>query len=160
MNNKNKTYNFEIDRKQVSVTSDEVREYYKGSPAITDEDIENNAAWYTARIKLWKECNIVLNKELVQRLIDEQKLMKEGESDSFKLQLYYTWYVIIEKETTEHFSHIVYAYCLDNAQTFTRRYTGLEKTILHCLNEFNENANICNKYQSIDEFLANPNNNG
>ena len=40
------------------------------------------------------------------------------------------------------FKYAVNAYCLDNIQTFDRRYVTLEDALLHCLNGFNENANI------------------
>ena len=45
------------------------------------------------------------------------------------------------------------ACCLDNVQTFSRRYITLEKALLHCLNGFNENANIQNRYQSLQDYL-------
>ncbi len=45
------------------------------------------------------------------------------------------------------FKYAVNAYCLDNIQDVVdRRYVTLEDTLLHCLNGFNENANIPNRY--------------
>lgn len=38
-------------------------------------------------------------------------------------------------------------------ETWGRRYTSLEKAILHILNDFNENINIKNKYTNIEEYL-------
>lgn len=48
---------------------------------------------------------------------------------------------------------LVSTYCLDNPQCFNRRYTTLEKALLHCLNGFNENAAIKDRYHSIGEYL-------
>ena len=36
--------------------------------------------------------------ELVRRLLDEEHLMKAGESDGFTIQLFFLWYVRIRKE--------------------------------------------------------------
>lgn len=52
------------------------------------------------------------------------------------------------------FKYAVNAYCLDNIQTFDRRYVTLEDALLHCLNGFNENANIPNRYKSIGHYLS------
>lgn len=40
-----------------------------------------------------------------------------------------------------------------NGSSISRRYTSMESAFLHILNEFNENANIKNKYQSINDFM-------
>ena len=88
---------------------------------------------------------------------DEERLMKPGESDSFKVQLHFQWFVCIRKEPEEQyapFRYIVEAFCLDNIQTFTRRYITLEAALLHCLNGFNENANRPNRYKSIEQYLT------
>ena len=83
--------------------------------------------------------------------------MKPGESDSFKVQFHFQWFVCIRKEPEEQyalFRYIVEAFCLDNIQTFTRRYITLEAALLHCLNGFNENANSPNRYKSIEQYLT------
>lgn len=83
--------------------------------------------------------------------------MKPGESDSFKVQIRLRWFVRIRKEPEEQyapFRYIVEAFCLDNIQTFTRRYITLETALLHCLNGFNENANRPNRYKSIEQYLT------
>ena len=81
--------------------------------------------------------------------------MKAGESDSFTIQLFFLWYVRIrrEPENLAPFKYALEACCLDNVQTFSRRYITLEKALLHCLNGFNENANIQNRYQSLQDYL-------
>ena len=82
--------------------------------------------------------------------------MKAGESDSFTIQLFFLWYVRIPREP-EHlapFKYALEACCLDNVQTFSRRYITLEKALLHCLNGFNENAVIPNRYQSLQNYFC------
>ena len=57
-----------------------------------------------------------LTPELVRRLLDEEHLMKAGESDSFTIQLFFLWHVRIRKEP-ENFAPFKYALeacCLDN----------------------------------------------
>ena len=83
--------------------------------------------------------------------------MKNGESDSFRLQLHFGWYVTLRKENRPHvapFKYVIEAYCLDNIQQFSRRYVSMEKALLHCLNGFNENASIPDDYKSIQEYLS------
>lgn len=72
-----------------------------------------------------------LTPEFVRRLLDEEHLMKAGESDSFTIQLFFLWYVRIrrEPENLAPFKYALEACCLDNVQTFSRRYITLEK---HC----------------------------
>jgi len=147
-----KTFTFDIDGKKISVSAPEVIHYYHNYP-LTNQEIEEYAARCTAQIKSYQECDVWLGKELVQRLLAEERLMKYGESDSFKLKLHFDWYVTIKKEKTEYFNYILEAYCLDNAQSFTRRYDTLSKALLHCLNAFNENVAINNKYKSIEDYL-------
>lgn len=149
---KNKTYEIEIEGRIISVTTKEVLDLYPEQYKLTEEDIRQYAAAYTARIKSYRECGQQLNATLVCRLLDEEHLMKPGESDSFKLQLHFPWFVRIYKERKAQYT--MEAYCLDNVQTHSRRYTSLKEALLHCLNGFNENVKVPNRYQSIDEYLT------
>jgi len=147
-----KTYTFDFYGKKISVTVPEIIHYFHNNK-LTKKDIEDYAAKYTAQIKSYRDCDVWLSKELIQRLLSEERLMKNGESDSFNLKLHFDWSVIIKKEKTEFFNYILEASCLDNAQIFIRRYYTLSNALLHCLNEFNENVAIENKYQSIENYL-------
>lgn len=89
-----------------------------------------------------------LDEALVHRLLDEERLMKIGEADGFKLQLTFVWFVELKRENIGDFKYIVNAYCLDNPQTLERRYTTMEAVLLHCLNDFNENIRLPNRYRS------------
>lgn len=153
----NRTYRIEIDGECIPVTTEEVLKLYPEQHNLTQNDIERYAATYTALIKSYRECERRLDVALVRRLLDEERLMKPGESDSFKMQLHFEWFVRIRKEREKQsvpFRYIVEAFCLDNIQTFTRRYITLEAALLHCLNGFNENANRPNRYRSVDEYLT------
>ena len=153
----NKTYNIEVDGRAISVTTKEVLDFYPAEYGLKETDIEQYAAAYAARIKAYRECNRWLDPALVRRLLDEEHLMKPRESDSFRLRLHFVWFATLRREDERRcapFKYAVKAYCLDNIQTFERRYTGLEQALLHCLNGFNENANVPDRYTSVEEYLS------
>lgn len=141
----NKTYEIEIDGRIIPVTTKEVLDFYPKEYRLTEDDIRQYAAAYTARIKCYREYDGLLDATLVRRLLDEERLMKNGESDGFRLQLDCRWYVELRKEDGPRvapFKYAIEAYCLDNIQSFSRRYVSMEKALLHCLNGFNENTAI------------------
>lgn len=152
----NRTYRIEIDGECIPVTTQEVLKLYPEQHNLTQNDIERYAATYTALIKSYRGCERWLDAALVRQLLNEERLMKPGESDSFKVHLRFQWFVRIRKEPEEQyapFRYTVEAFCLDNIQTFTRRYITLAEALLHCLNGFNENANRPNRYKSIKQYL-------
>ena len=144
----NKTYEIEIDGRIIPVTTKEVLDFYPKDYHLTEDDIRQYAAMYTARIKCYREYDGLLDAAYVRRLLDEERLMKNGESDGFRLQLNFRWYVELRKEDGPRVAP------LDNIQSFSRRYVSMEKALLHCLNGFNENAAIPNRYESIQDYLS------
>lgn len=150
----NKIYTFNLDGKNFFVSTEEINAIYGRQYGLTEKDIEKYAARYVAQLKNYRECPRWLNKELVLRLIEEERLMKNGESDGFKLQLTFAWYVELKKENLDPFKYTINAYCLDNIQTFARRYPTIQAALLHCLNGFNENTSISNRYKSIEHYLC------
>lgn len=153
----NKTYNIDVDGQTVPVTTKEVLDFYPVEYGLKEADIERYAAAYTAHIKAYRECDRWLDPALIHRLLDEEHLMKPRESDSFRLRLHFDWFATLRREDERlyaPFKYTVKAYCLDSIQTFERRYTGLEEALLHCLNGFNENANVPDRYKSIEEYLS------
>lgn len=153
----NKTYEIEIDGRIIPVTTKEVLDFYPKEYRLTEDDIRQYAAAYTARIKCYREYDGLLDATLVRRLLDEERLMKNGESDGFRLQLTFGWYVVLRKEDRPQvapFRYIIDAYCLDNIQRFSRRYFSMKEALLHSLNGFNENATIPNRYKSIQDYLS------
>lgn len=94
----NKTYEIEIDGLIIPVTTKEVLDFYPKEHRLTEDDIRQYAAVYTAHIKYYRECDRMLATLLVRRLLDEERLMKNGESDGCRLQLTFGWYVVLRKE--------------------------------------------------------------
>lgn len=87
--------------------------------------------------------------------------LNKGESVSFKLHLHFLWSVTITNESAEwceEFKYSLNAKCLDNPQSFGRRYTSFGLAMLHCLNRFNENANIRDDYETLSAALNKPQN--
>lgn len=87
--------------------------------------------------------------------------LNKGESVSFKLHLHFLWSVTITNESAEwceEFKYSLNAKCLDNPQSFGRRYTSFGFAMLHCLNQFNENANIRDDYETLSAALNKPQN--
>lgn len=153
----NKTYNIEVDGRAISVTTKEVLDFYPAEYGQKETDIGRYAAAYVARIKAYRECDRWLDPALIRRLLDEEHLMKPRESDSFRLRLHFDWFATLRREDERlcaPFKYAVKAYCLDSIQTFERHYTGLEEALLHCLNGFNENANVPDRYTSVEEYLS------
>lgn len=151
-------FNHEVNGKSISVTGKEVIGYYGEHYNLKKEEMERYAARYTCVAKYYKESNApLLDHFLVKHLLDEEKQMKKGETAYFKLQLTFLWYIKIEKEDDpliSPFRYILNACCLDNIQTFDRKYMSLEDTLLHCLNGFNENERTPDRYKSLDVYLA------
>ena len=150
-----KTYEYEFGDDKIVVTGKEVRAFYSEVYRLTAQDIEQFAAYNTAKRKYYRKNNCQLTPELVRRLLDEGHLMKAGESESFTIQLFFLWHVRIrqELENLAPFKCALEACCLDHIGTFSCRYITLEKTLLHCLNGFNENAAVPNRYQSLQDCL-------
>lgn len=150
-----KTYEYQFGEEIIGVTENEVRIFYPEEYRLTEQDIERFAAYHTAECKYYRKGNCRLTPELVRRLLDEDHLMKTGESNCFTIQLYFLWHVRIRKEpeSLAPFRYALEAYCLDNIQTFSRRYTTLERALLYSLNGLNENATVQNSYQSLQEYF-------
>ena len=150
-----KTYEYEFGGEKISVTGKEVRAFYPEEYKLAVQDIELFAAYNTAERKYYRKSDCLLTPEFVQRLLDEEHLMKAGESDSFMIQLSFLWHVQIRKEPENlaPFKYALEACCLEHIGTFSRRYITLEETLLNCLNGFNENAAILNRYQSLQDYF-------
>lgn len=118
------TYLFNISDIDITVNTEEVITFYGESYKLTPKLIKDSAAKYTAQIKYYRMCNRGLTPSLIQRLLNEEYLMKKGESDGFKLQLAFAWFVEIKKEEDAlygSFRYAMKAYCLDNPQVHSRQ---------------------------------------
>lgn len=92
------------------------------------------------------------NKKYIEMTLQEERLWKAGESDIFTFN---GWELTLRKEEKIYkpFTYSVVGN-KTNDTSISRRYTSMESAFLHILNGFNENANIKNKYNSINDFIT------
>lgn len=145
-----KTYEYKFGDDKVVVTDNEVRDFYPKEYNLTDQSIEQFAACYVAKCKYYLKCDPLFTPDFARRLLGEKH-----EHVSFTIKLTFLWHVSIRKEQKVA-KYSLDACCLNNIQSFNRRYDTMEGALLHCLNGFNENANVYNRYQSLKEFIKIP----
>lgn len=94
-------------------------------------------------------------KELAHSLIKKVYQIGDAETFLYKNSNDNTWEITIRREDNINlpFKFALEGKKIGTNQTWSRRYTEIEETILHIVNDFNENANIKNKYGNIEEFL-------
>lgn len=149
-------FDFDIEGETISVSGFEVRKFY-AHQSLTARDIKEYAARNTAYAKKRAKCKQQLDADLIRQLLKGEMRMKAGETFCFRLQLHFAWYVQLTKEDERKYRPFRYALkadCLDNPQGFSRRYVSMEDALLHCLNGFNENASIPDRYKSIGHYLS------
>ena len=99
----------------------------------------------------------VLNKKFIKQLLERKNDFKIGEKVNFiyKNDNENIWNLTLRREEKKYspFIFSLEGKRIGTDETWGRRYTSLEKTILHILNDFNENINIKNKYTNIEEYL-------
>ena len=96
-----------------------------------------------------------MTKEYVMQTLREEHLWKVGESDTFEVMLSQKWEFTLRKEEE---IYAPYKYALNGKklgthETWSRRYRSMDAAFLHIVNRLNENANIKDKYKSIEEWL-------
>lgn len=152
------TFEYEVEDKTISMTGKEIMDFYGEHYGLNGEEMQRYAARNACLIKYYKESDApLLDSLLVKKLLGKEGVMETGETENFKLQLFFLWHVTIKKEDDtcyKPFRYVMDARCLDNMQSFGRRYTSLEAALLHCLNGFNENANIPDRYRSTNEYIS------
>lgn len=151
-----KTYQFNLGGKNIIVTEQEVREFYKGYHTLSEKEIASHAGEYTAHIKLFKQNDRWLDKKLIQQYLDEDRLMKKGETCCFLIHLFFDWHVTLTKEKDGDFHYVIEAHCIDCPQVFKRMYLTMDEALLHCVNSFNENENVPDKYKTLQEYILQP----
>lgn len=94
-----------------------------------------------------------LTKKYIFRTLQEEKMWKVGETDTF---IYRDWECTLRKEEDIYkpFTYSISAKHSDFG-TISRRYTSMELAFLHVVNNFNENGNIKNRYDKIEDFICN-----
>jgi hypothetical protein len=96
-----------------------------------------------------------MTKEYVMQTLREEHLWKVGESDTFEVMLSQKWEFTLRKEEE---IYAPYKYALNGKklgthETWSRRYRSMDTAFLHIVNRLNENANIKDRYKSIEEWL-------
>ncbi len=105
---------------------------------------------------------IELDAKMILRLLREEHLMKPGESDGFTLDINGTqWEMKLKRESEVYlpFKYSLSGRCTEPTPagthaTVSRRFTTIDGALLHCLNHFNENARVANKYSSIEDAFV------
>lgn len=97
----------------------------------------------------------MMTKEYVLQTLREEHLWKVGESDTFEVELSPKWEFTLrkEEETYAPFKYSLTGRKIGTHETWGRRYTSMEEAFLHIDNHLNENANIKNRYNSIEDWL-------
>ena len=148
----------DVEGKPMTVSGREVLFFYEPHYGIRPEELERYATEYFCHVKHYREHGYpLLDRSLVKEILEKEERMAKGETISFILQISFLWHVRVTKEDDPRYAPYRYAlnaYCLDNPQCFDRRYTTLEKALLHCLNRFNENATVKNRYRTMEEYFA------
>ena len=99
----------------------------------------------------------ILNVKLIKKLIERKNNFKTGEKVefSYKNDNGNVWNLILIREDEKY---LPFLFALEGKkvgtnQTWERRYTSIEDAILHIVNNFNENANIKNRYGDLQEYI-------
>ena len=103
-----------------------------------------------------------LDVELTLRLLREERLMKPGESDSFAININgREWEMRLKRESEVYlpFKYLLTGRCSEPTiagthETWSRRYTTMDAALLACFNHFNENANVPNRFNSIEDVFV------
>lgn len=92
-----------------------------------------------------------LTKGLIMDLLKNEQLMKPGECIKFTFR---NWNLTLRKEEPIYrpFTFSVIGNHT-NGFTWDRRYIDMNAALLHILNHFNENANIKNRYKTLNDVI-------
>ena len=93
-----------------------------------------------------------MNKAFIIETINSSKTWNGTERIVFR---HNNWNLILRKEDSIYnpFTFSVSGNKEGTHETISRRYTSVENAFLHILNGFNENAQIKDKYSSLNEAL-------
>lgn len=99
----------------------------------------------------------ILNVKLIKKLIENKNDFQIGEKVefSYKNDNGNVWNLILKREDEKY---LPFLFALEGKkvgtnETWGRRYTSIENAILHIVNDFNENANIKNRYSDLQEYI-------
>lgn len=99
----------------------------------------------------------ILNVELINNLLNRKDSLKIGEKIKFtyKNDNGNVWNLSLRREEEQYypFMFVIEGKKVGIDETWDRRYTSMEQAILHIVNDFNENANIENKYSDLQDYI-------
>ena len=98
-----------------------------------------------------------LTKGYIRNTLSNEDLFKKGEHDSFSFN---GWSLTLTR-TDEDYQGLdmplPFKFSVtgtnENGSTWSRLYVNLESAFLHILNHFNENAQVADRYRSLEEAL-------
>ncbi len=152
-----KTYHVDIQGIDVNVTGREIRELYGSNYPLDKDFVEKHGVRSVAERKWYRSQGELLTPLTVSRLLEDGCRLGKGSVLSFRLRLHFLWHVVIMRGKEDRYLPFRYrltAVCLDGPQSFGRRYTSFDKALLHCLNSFNENATLKDRYASVEDYLS------
>lgn len=148
------TYQKNIGGYKIEVTSNEILKYYEHCSQLYSEEFiakhEVLLAYHVAKQKYADMvCKVVANEDFFRGFLMGGKLRK-GKYIKFKLKLADDIWNILLNSTKA-------GYCFDayvSGRVEIKGYYSdtIENVVLYCLNGFNENLGIGNKYQSINDL--------
>lgn len=98
-----------------------------------------------------------LNTKLIKSLMERKNDFEVGEKEEFTYKNEYgnVWSLVLrrEEEQDSPFIFAIEGNKVGTNETWSRRYTSMEKALLHIVNDFNENANIENKYSDLQDYI-------
>lgn len=93
-----------------------------------------------------------LTREYILKTLEEEKLWKPGESDTFTFN---NWEYTLRKEEEKYkpFEYFLDGKKIEGVSFWSRRYVSMGDAFLHIVNHLNENVYIKDKYNSLDEYI-------
>lgn len=152
-----KTYHVDVNGTHMKVTGREIRELYGANYPLDKDLVEKHGVRSVAERKWYRSQGELLTPLMVSRICKTGCRLDKDLVLSFRLQLHFLWHVEIMREKEKWclpYKYGLTAVCLDAPKSFGRRYTSFDKALLHCLNGFNENATIKDRYASVEDYLS------
>lgn len=133
----------------------ELREKYE------DAELKLGKEEIGKRYREWQIANMlrrhsILRAEYVEQLLRKEQSWKVGESDTFTVDLSKEWEFTLRKEEDAEcapFKYSLVGTVAGTNESWSRRYPSMAAALLHIVNHLNENANVKNRYETIEQWL-------
>lgn len=151
------TYRVKVEDVTIEISGKEIRDFYGKRYPLDRSFLEKSGARHAAKCKWLRSQGDLLKPNMVPKLLIKGNGLGHNNSLAFRIQYLFQWHVEIRREADDSYlpyKYVMNAVCLDNPQSIDRRYTSFDKALLHCLNLFNDNTQIPDKYISINDYLS------